>query len=1021
MTVQKRTNKWMAFLLAAALAAGSLPVAAEDLSESFISDDGSENYVGFSDDSLLEESGYSGESALDADAGYVEELPYNEEEVLPAYEGELLEEGSLEDSLEIQENDPVISEEILTETDGGSAANAGMDSSEYMVQAAEEVSGTEPSENASEENPLAAGNTADSLSSGTEDMLSAEYDETGKNIDYIKGRPLTEEERAEQLAPFENLTTIPVIDYDTSGEDLSAGVLARVGAAPSYDARSEGLVTPVKDQGIYQDCWAYSLASELETALIAEGSGTHDLSEEHLAWFLANRQNDPLGNTAYDYNALNGDYHGGGNPQIGVFHLNTWSGMAYESRYPARSGPLAASAAYDTAAYLSEAAFFSNSKSYSISSRVKRIKDMITTYKSACGLISFAATAYGNQGNYYNPDTAAFSNPNEGSVNHAVTIVGWDDSYSKDNFNAASKVENDGAWIVKNSWGSRWGKDGYFYMSYEDMSLSSIVCASGTANPVYRNNYFYDGTCGLKAYSLENGDSVACVFRAKAGNGYGETLGEIVTASGSDGSTFDAQVYLGLTDPSDPTSGTPAYSSLTLSQTYLGIKTHKVAEVDIAPDTYYSVVLTNTSGKRISYYFEASVNYSWMDISAGTAVNQGFSCQSGVWTDGYYSGISPRIKAHTRTESFVPSLSIGETEIMLVQGGQHAIPISVSPASYGSLGYKINTANKNVASLSGRTITAAGPGRTTVSVWPLKAPNLKKTITVTVLPKVPSSLSASMKSYNTADITWSSVDGCDGYALYRQEGNSDAVLRAYISGSGTVSYTDTENASGDFYFRPGTAYTYYVQAYKTIDGQKYFGGSSITASVKPSFTKETNTVRTFTGRYNTVSYKEIPGADGYRIYRRMNRGSWSLRYTRKSSTPAVFKDTKNLKYLTRYQYKVVPYRLINGVKYNLPASCGGTLITCPAKTTVSSVTKKSNGLQIKWNRQKACTGYVVYRRVAGGKYKRLMTIKDPNCRSVVDKKAVRGKKYQYYVVAYVKQFYKKNVFGKYKASRAVCR
>ena len=55
--------------------------------------------------------------------------------------------------------------------------------------------------------------------------------------------------------------------------------------------------------------------------------------------------------------------------------------------------------------------------------------------------------------------------------NHAVTIVGWDDHFSKDNFLADHKPPEDGAWIVRNSWGSNWGMDGYFYLSYFDQNI----------------------------------------------------------------------------------------------------------------------------------------------------------------------------------------------------------------------------------------------------------------------------------------------------------------------------------------------------------------------------------------------------------------------------------------------------------------------------------------------------------------------------------------------------------------------
>ena len=60
------------------------------------------------------------------------------------------------------------------------------------------------------------------------------------------------------------------------------------------------------------------------------------------------------------------------------------------------------------------------------------------------------------------------------SADHAVCIVGWDDNYSKDNFMEGHSPEKDGAWIVKNSWGTDWGDDGYFYLSYYDLSACAF-------------------------------------------------------------------------------------------------------------------------------------------------------------------------------------------------------------------------------------------------------------------------------------------------------------------------------------------------------------------------------------------------------------------------------------------------------------------------------------------------------------------------------------------------------------------
>ena len=59
--------------------------------------------------------------------------------------------------------------------------------------------------------------------------------------------------------------------------------------------------------------------------------------------------------------------------------------------------------------------------------------------------------------------------------NHSVVIVGWDDTYSKNNFPASNRPSTDGAYIVQNSWGKDWGTNGKFYVSYEDLYIEEAL------------------------------------------------------------------------------------------------------------------------------------------------------------------------------------------------------------------------------------------------------------------------------------------------------------------------------------------------------------------------------------------------------------------------------------------------------------------------------------------------------------------------------------------------------------------
>ncbi|MCD8154594.1 MAG: Ig-like domain-containing protein, partial [Clostridiales bacterium] len=690
--------------------------------------------------------------------------------------------------------------------------------SQQTVQAADftdESSDEESSSTVTEEE------STDDFSSGGEDSFDSEEEseaeifgdsaeteseeETEEGLRYIKGRPLTDEEEAEQLAPFATLTDLdPGVEL-VGGTAVPRGYSSQTSYAETYDSRDLGLVTSVKNQGSYGICWAFSMASILETSLLAQGMGSYDLSEEHLAYFFANRQNDPLGNTAGDVNYHDGSsYYEGGNALVGSVFLSTWSGMATESVATLGTSP-DVSTAYDTTAYLKDAVFSDYTESV--------MKALLTEYYSV-SIMYYADTS----GTYYNADTAAYCyGGSTGSVNHVVTVVGWDDTYEAANFADESGVTSDGAWIVKNSWGSSWGDEGYFYLSYEDPTICSLVAGTATTDPQYENNYFYDGSSGTNYVNLSVGNKLAVVFEATAGSGCMETLGEVTVTTYSDSNSFSIQVYTNLTDESVPTSGTAAYSSAyTYTQSKAGVDTISIPEVTLQQGTTYSIVVTNVGSGKIAFGYEATGSASWYSWVAATAENQSFIYSSGSWTDAVtWKECSFRIKAHTTTLSSAAQISLTNSSLSLDAGTTASIGASITPSSAQSGGITYTSGDTAVATVdSSGTVTGVGPGTTTITCVATGNSGISATCQVTVTLATPT-LQVSSSSYNQVELSWTQVSGCEGYLVYRKVSGGSWTRIAKAAGTSTLTYTDSS-------VTVGTTYSYRIRAYvKYTSGNVY--------------------------------------------------------------------------------------------------------------------------------------------------------------------------------------------------------
>ena len=345
-------------------------------------------------------------------------------------------------------------------------------------------------------------------------------------------------------------------------------VLALVPGKGAYAAElpekyRSSAVTPAKDQGDTNLCWTFSTIAAMEADLIQnEGvDPSLDLSELQLGCFRQNSAMDPLGQQHMMFSGSNDIVSGGGKNFVVGALLGTGLSPIEETMVPIAfkdatdETRLDESLAYTGRYYMKEFKLF-------------RAPTRETIKKSIMEYGAVAADFYTNSANY-NEETYAWYNPVFQSINHMVCIVGWDDTYSKNNFKQAPP--EDGAWIVKNSWGESWGDKGFFYVSYYDASMNHDRAEYAAydmevgryADNLYQNAFQVTSFLGTTAdgqtdwINRHNGAKylkVANVFTAQAN----ETGAEELTAVSFytlEPSTYIINIYKNVRENNDPESG----------------------------------------------------------------------------------------------------------------------------------------------------------------------------------------------------------------------------------------------------------------------------------------------------------------------------------------------------------------------------------------------------------------------------------------------------------------------------------
>ncbi len=386
-----------------------------------------------------------------------------------------------------------------------------------------------------------------------------------------------------------------------------------------YSAAEAGYVTEPKNQGLTLSCWAFAAMSCLETDAVIQGYEAVDevdFSEAHLVWatYTTSQIEKDINKDEAVRMTARSPYECGGEVISAVSTLSKGCGINNESEFPFSPYKLD-----EMGNYSSESFYSNNGYSLGEAAYLKtgdEIKNWILDHGSVAVMVKSESSREKYGYNIYNPEAE--------TVTHAVTIVGWDNEYPKENF--VNEPENNGAWLCKNSYGTAFGENGYCWLSYEDKSASN-ACGLTIEKTNYDTVHTYNGVPYVQYMNVRSGLKFANIYKTENN----ETLKQIsfYTVRNEHVNIKVIKLNEGYANPED---GECIYNE-PYEYEFNGYHIVKTDNVILESDSTYSVIIEMT-GEKCTCVTEKSSSYT----NYTSAPGQSYLYAAGEWKDIYEDG-----------------------------------------------------------------------------------------------------------------------------------------------------------------------------------------------------------------------------------------------------------------------------------------------------------------------------------------------------------------------------------------------